>query len=701
MDIKRYEFDKTIILYLIDEKRHTSMLLIPRGAESRMKKAWDIPNSKFDAKSPYMHDWRIGSIAHLKLSHHPVSNRTMKFGKSTEDLKFASQEAVKDGNSVKIITLLRSEEGYAIKHTVTSHKGYNAFTVNTEFINESDRIFTLEMLSSFSLDNLSPMHDDDAPNMYSLHRFRGGWSMEGKHICDDIEELSLEKAWIGAFPETEKFGSLGAYPTERFFPIASFEDKEYNIYWTAQLAHNATWQMELSRYGDTMSLSGGGADCEFGRWHKDVAPNESFSAPEAYISAVCGDIFEACRSITALGEIKRREYGEKGLPVGFNEWCTSWGDPTQDKLLAYADILKDKGVKYVVIDAGWSKDGRNQSGNGEWFVNTDRFPDMKGMCGKIREMGMIPGIWMEFEVTTEGSPVFDSKYDDLHLKRNGIVINNGGGRTFWDFRRKEVIDYLTERVIGMLKENGFGYLKVDYNANLGTGCDGAESPGEGLRQHEEQVREFFKKIKKEIPDIVIENCASGGHRLEPSMMAASGVSSFSDAHEAIEIPYIAANLHNLMLPAQSLVWAVIHEDDKPQRIAYSIAAAFLGRICLSGDIDKLSYEQWDILKAAFEFYNSCEDIIVNGITRIYGNRGRNTRYPTGTQVVIRKTDNEMMIVIHKYKNSGEEMTVNIDRGFKVSEEFFADNMAEIKDGKLIIKKASDFSACALKLVKEI
>ena len=60
---------------------------------------------------------------------------------------------------------------------------------------------------------------------------------------------------------------------------------------------------------------------------------------------------------------------------------------------------------------------------------------------------------------------------------------------------------------------------ADYNETIGIGCDGAESLGEGLRQNMERSQAFIEKAKKEIPDIILENCASGGHRLEPSLMA--------------------------------------------------------------------------------------------------------------------------------------------------------------------------------------
>ena len=44
------------------------------------------------------------------------------------------------------------------------------------------------------------------------------------------------------------------------------------------------------------------------------------------------------------------------------------------------------------------------------------------------------------------------------------------------------------------------------------GCDGYESIGEGLRQNMAAAREFVEKVKKEIPGIVLENCASGGQQ---------------------------------------------------------------------------------------------------------------------------------------------------------------------------------------------
>ncbi len=699
MKTLKHDFEETSVWYLVDDEKRVSMMLIPKGLEDEVANAWDEPNGEFDARAKYIHQWGIGNLVHLSLSHHPKTSGTLKFSKSSGNLKFFSQKTDKTTEYTSIITELVAEEGYSVVHTVKKYNGYNAFMVDCEFINNCDKDLTLDMITSVALDNLSPFQKDDAPYKYAFHRFRGGWSLEGKHICDDIEELGLEKAYAGGFLKTEKFGSLGTYPVEKYFPVAVFEDKEHHTFWTIQLAHNASWQMELTRYQDTFSFSAGLADTNYGLWSKAVKPGEKFKTPTAYIGVSSKGLEESCQGVVALGNIACDKYGEEGLPVCYNEFCTTWGEPTQEKILKYSETLKDKNIKYVVIDAGWSVGCYGgQGGNGAWEINKEIFPDMKGMCRQIREMGMIPGIWFEFEVTTDGSEYYTDKYNEMHLKRNGYVINIGGWRSYWDFRNPKVIEFLTQKVIGFLKDNGFGYIKVDYNANAGLGCDGAESLGEGIRQNQQAVLEFFKKIKREIPDIIIENCASGGHRLEPEMMGASAISSFSDAHEADEIPYIAANLHNLMLPRQSLVWAVVHTEDSLKRIKYSMAATFLGRICLSGDVDKLSKEQWEVVDKAIEFYGGCEDIIKNGTTKIYGNRGRNMRYASGTQAVLRMNNEEALLVVHTFQNPEETFQIEVDCNLEISDDFYNDKVS-VSGNKITINKMEEYSALAVRFKK--
>jgi alpha-galactosidase len=239
--------------------------------------------------------------------------------------------------------------------------------------------------------------------------------------------------------------------------------------------------------------------------------------------------------------------------------------------------------------------------------------------------------------------------DKYLLKRDGIVIKSDG-RRFWDFRAPYTFDYLTEKVIELLGSCGFGYVKIDYNDTIGIGVDGAESLGEGLREHIEGVYRFFNKISESLPDIVIENCSSGGHRLEPSMMALASMASFSDAHETLEIPIIAANLHRLILPQQSQIWAVLRKNHDERRLSYLLTAAFLGRMCLSGDVCELTDKQWKHVLKAQDFYRNVCHIIKDGLSFRYGTHQASYRYAKGWQGIRMTLPDlsETLCIIHSF-----------------------------------------------------
>ncbi|GAA0134994.1 hypothetical protein YSY43_18340 [Paenibacillus sp. YSY-4.3] len=406
-------------------------------------------------------------------------------------------------------------------------------------------------------------------------------------------------------------------------------------------------------------MSGGLADREFGHWTKIIRPGESFQTPSAYLTTVMGDVDCAASRLTGMQKrpLLHGPAIEEDLPIIFNEYCTTWGAPSASSLYAIAERLRDKGVRYLVIDCGWyRREGTNWfTSMGDWEISQNDFPEgLRQTLEHIRKCGMIPGIWFEMEVCGVESTAFHMV--NHLLKRDGLPITSGN-RRFWDFCDPFVINYLKEKVISFLKTHGFGYLKIDYNDNLGIGCDGAESLGEGLRRQMQAVQEFIRLIQQEVPDIVIENCASGGHRLEPSMVTLTSMSSFSDAHECEEVPIIAANLHRVILPRQSQIWAVLRKDDSLQRMVYSLASTMLGRMCLSGDIHELSEEQWGIVGEAIAFYQLVSPIIKDGKTNRFGSPIQSYRHPKGWQGIIRtsRDGSQMMIVVHKFGGDASDI----------------------------------------------
>jgi alpha-galactosidase len=189
----------------------------------------------------------------------------------------------------------------------------------------------------------------------------------------------------------------------------------------------------------------------------------------------------------------------------------------------------------------------------------------------------------------------------------------------------------------------------------------------------EGVVGFFDKMRDEIPDLVIEDCSSGGHRLAPGFLKRVSQASFSDAHETLSIPIIAASLHRLMPPRQSQIWAVLHRRDSLQRLTYSLSAGFLGRLCLSGEIFELSDEQWERVLESIRFYQKAAPVIRQGATRLVQHIGLSWEHPQGAQAAVRvsKDQRQALVVCHSFEAPlPVELTVTLPEGqWQLAESF--------------------------------
>lgn len=633
-----YVLGDTVARYVRDgTDGNVGLVLLPAAMQAQVREKSSTPDSLVQLK--IVGDRYPGGSG----------GRSLRNGGTVAALTLESQREETDAGATTIVTVLRATQGCRVEHRLRWQPGADVLDSSVTFRNDGPAAVSLELLSSFSLTGLTPFRADAAPGDLVLHRSRSAWSGEGRLVSDHVEDLALEPAWA-RWDRCLRFGQVGSWPVHGFFPTAFVEDLRAGVCWGVQIAHPASWQIELGRLDAALSVSGGLADRELGHWVKTVAPGQEFRTPVASLTVTRGGVDAAAHRLTAAHQrFLDVPAVEEGLPVVFNEYCTTWGSPTPESLCAIADRLEGKGVEYLVIDSGWYKAEGTEwfDGHGDWILDRRAFPDGLGPAlDHVRAAGMVPGIWFEFETLGEKSTAVS--LTDHQLTRDGLPIDVG--RRFWDFRDPFVVEYLSERVIGFLKANGFGYLKVDYNNSIGLGCDGAESLGEGLRQQMDAVQDFFRLIRREMPDLVIENCASGGHRLEPSMLALTSMSSFSDAHECEEIPIIAANVQRALLPRQSQIWAVLRRQDTPQRLAYSLAATVLGRMCLSGDIHELTDEQWVLVSQAIDFYRSAAPVIKHGTSHRFGPRVSSYRNPEGWQAVRRDADDgrTILVVAHRF-----------------------------------------------------
>ena len=117
-------------------------------------------------------------------------------------------------------------------------------------------------------------------------------------------------------------------------------------------------------------------------------------------------------------------------------------------------------------------------------------------------------------------------------------------------------DYATGVIKRLVEEYGVGYIKMDYNIDTGVGTDyHADSAGEGLLSHTRAYLNWLDKIFEMYPDLIIENCSSGGMRMEYSMLSRQSIQSVTDQTNYIKMAAIAANCATACTPEQAAIWS--------------------------------------------------------------------------------------------------------------------------------------------------
>lgn len=638
---------------------------------------------------------RVDPLVQLKLTGNPYPGAfsggvTLRNSADTAALQLRDQQVLTDTDGqIELRTTLADADGHTAVHRLR-WEGGSWLRSSTCFYNHSEVPVTLELLSSFSLCGLTPFTVGDAAGTLRLHRARGVWSMEGRLDTQTLEDLQLEPSWTLHGVRCLRFGQVGSMPCNGWFPWLLLEDVANHVFWGAQIAHNASWQMEVYRKDEGVALSGGLADRDFGHWKKTVAPGESFETPEAILTVYragapgSAGLDLAAARLTAAGipAAESAPAGERELPIIFNEYCATWSNPAHARLKPLLAALRDKGFGYFVIDAGWYKEeGRNwEQSMGDYIPSPVLYPQGLGaLAQEIRDAGMTPGLWFELDSVGVDSRAWQDT--DGLLFRDGQPLQTPA-RRFRAMGEAAVRQKLHKQVTELLRREGFGYIKIDYNDSIGPGCDGFESEGEGLRQTLAGSADFIREMKAAIPDLVVENCASGGHRLEPLMLGLTAMSSFSDAHECPEIPIIAANLHRLMLPRQCQIWAVLRAADSDRRLVWSLSAALLGRMCLSGDVEQLTPHQWQVVEAGLAFYRKSVPYIRDGVSLRYGPDVACYRHPTGWQAVLRLLAGRgALLVLHVFDGCPEtiEFTLPSDR-YTVADSYTAEASPLVLDG---------------------
>jgi alpha-galactosidase len=135
-----------------------------------------------------------------------------------------------------------------------------------------------------------------------------------------------------------------------------------------------------------------------------------------------------------------------------------------------------------------------------------------------------------------------------------------------------------------------------------------------------------------------------------------------------------------------------------------MAATFLGRLCISGGIDLLSEEQLAIVSNYMKFNRRIGHLILNGKSRIYGNKIDNYRKAKGCQAIVREDAKigETLVVCHSFDLDGKAAVLEIDlKGYTIVEEEITDEIeSHCSPNSVKIEFSKSWSGAVFHLIKK-
>ncbi len=623
---------------------------------------------------------------------HSGAGSSMRNSSSCGRMKF--REHVEGENS--ITSVFESEDGLTAEQTLSYKPGTEYILCKSTLHNGGKNTVRVEMFSSFSIGMISMLHEDDAPGALKLHRFATAWSSESRHVTQSFEEMSMDMSWQAGGVRACRFGQRSSCVNKDYSPFAAVEDAKNGVFWAAAVEALTPWQMEVTRYNDFVNISGGLPDREFDGWFVDLHPGETLTAPDAIFTVCKGTFAKAARNLIPY---QRTSKPDKSLIPLFSDWCTSWGQVNEQRLYKVAEAAEKLGAKIFSVDDGWFR----RDTPGDWNLNNKVFPNsFKAFSDNLKSrFGMTSGAWFEFE-TVSNPDMNKFGREEMLLKLDGKTIVSGD-RRFWDMRRNDVIHHLTEKVTCFMRDNNIGYIKIDYNAPIPFGVDGeSQSPAENLQNTLRSSVAFRKILRDTVPGLQIEECASGGNRMTPGWIKLGDYLSTSDAHEGIEIPIIAADTLHLVDFDKGLVWAVLRPSDTEERISYTLCAAMMGRMLLSGDLEQLSQEQLTFAEKFIRFYEKISVELRHGSELEIVRETEKRTTPEGIQSVLLSTGNKALCILHFFDTKESSASIALPfAGWNISECVGIAGMRAETDGDfLTVSGMKPFSAAAFLLERQ-
>ena len=433
----------------------------------------------------------------------------------------SAREAVNDGSETLVIVLYDLTSAIEVSLLYTVYRDHDVIARSMEVKNLSEEELSIQHAMSASID--FPVAN------YDLVHLRGTWSREFNIIRSEQP--------AGRFLIEAASGTSSSHHNP-FLALVDANSTETagNVFGFALMySGNFAISSEMGEF-DALRVMLGINPFNF-CWH--LEPGEAFHTPEALMcfstEGLQGMSLEWHRFITR--QVSPETFSKQPRPSYLNSWEAAYFDISHQKVLELADQAVSLGVEMLVVDDGWFGKRKDATSSlGDWHSDLEKFPDGIIETAKaVNSKGLKFGLWFEPEMVNPDSDLFRD-HPDWVIQVPGRELSTGRHQLTLNLGMEEVRAYLIRKMDPILGSGCIHYVKWDMNrvmTEIGSGELDESRQQEVAHRYMLGLYSLVSNLTEKYPDILFENCASGGNRFDLGMLRYMSQGWVSDMSEPI------------------------------------------------------------------------------------------------------------------------------------------------------------------------
>ncbi len=403
--------------------------------------------------------------------------------------------------------LVSESETLRMTLSCKAFKNYPTLEYHLTFDNPSNA--ASEQLSGVR--SLKMQHMPKGPGRVLRHH--GAFHMENEtYTWRTFRDSFTPVNWEPSRVDKISFGGIDGRNSVDWMPYFDIPDGENNlrvaIGWAGQWNCNIAW--------DLKNFS---VDAGIESFDAYLEPGEHLDFPSIIIQRTTNGGREKAVNIWRRFVTDEIIPKRDGKPVTAPLSSMTWGGRKEAEQLAKISDIKANGLPFELywIDAGWfGPESINEHGDGwagyvgDWAFNPETYPDeARNISAASHEAGMKIILWTEQERVVRTSK--------LAKEHPEYLIDIGNNNLLLDLGDKAAWQHCYDTIVRIIRDNDIDWYRVDFNFSplpYWQKKDTDRRKGITEVKYINGLYRFWRSLTEEFPNITVENCASGGRRLD-------------------------------------------------------------------------------------------------------------------------------------------------------------------------------------------